>query len=244
MGQFPALISSWYSLKFFFFKRSWKLLNYISKRVSIVSMSFEIERIRSINYKNFRLFLMNNKSIPSGLLLSQLLIQKRMKKKKKKKMTKKKNWLGREEENVSKWSDNGRRLVRRKRPKAISALHPICNKIWRKRYCGPIVCHIHFQNTTLDARKRLLPRPFISLLVKLMTKITFWRESLIQFPRVFPRFLLFPSPRSSRVIFTSVQIINKIDVFSLLARRNIRSIRAHRNEIRHVSFLLFFFSRT
>lgn len=39
-------------------------------------MSFEIERIRSINYKNFRLFLMNNKSIPSGLLLSQLLIEK------------------------------------------------------------------------------------------------------------------------------------------------------------------------
>lgn len=51
-------------------------MNYISKRVSIVSMSFEIERIRSINYKNFRLFLMNNKSIPSGLLLSQLLIEK------------------------------------------------------------------------------------------------------------------------------------------------------------------------
>lgn len=39
-------------------------------------MSFEIESIRSINYENFRLFLMNNKSIPSGLLLSQLLIQK------------------------------------------------------------------------------------------------------------------------------------------------------------------------
>lgn len=39
-------------------------------------MSFEIERIRSINYKNFRLFLMNNKSIPSGLLLSQFLIEK------------------------------------------------------------------------------------------------------------------------------------------------------------------------
>lgn len=51
-------------------------MNYISKRVSIVSMSFEIESIRSINYENFRLFLMNNKSIPSGLLLSQLLIQK------------------------------------------------------------------------------------------------------------------------------------------------------------------------
>lgn len=165
-------------------------------------------------------------------------------------MMKKKNWLGREEENVSKWSDNGRRLVRRKRPKAISALHSICNKIWRKRYCGPIVCHIHFQNTTLDARKRLLPRPFISLLVKLMTKITFWRESLIQFPRVFPRFLLFPSPRSSRVIFTSVQIINKIDRCIFRVKNDTRLFhcllveifdRSVRIEMKFDTFLFFFF---